>query len=246
MLRRNNGKRNRMKLQKRDCGIKMQLVPYGGGWTDVYIDFGDGELLKFIISDVMGHNFNDFMSCLYHLYPDNQDAEDIGDMVECKYGICEYVNNKYHVKQIVDDIRNTNPPFVYQDIPWRASFAWNEEGSESKWVIEREPGEDTSFNVKISIDILRDEDKHYEYVVAYKDICYAVADACTKALKKHGFWGYHHAVYFEDMNIRYLLFLKSVALDNFEARELTFYEEKGMGETSDFQKELELLLFDME
>ena len=42
-----------MELQKRDCGISMRLVPYGGGWTDVYADFGDGELY-FIISNTMG------------------------------------------------------------------------------------------------------------------------------------------------------------------------------------------------
>lgn len=47
------------------------------------------------------------------------------------------------------------------------------------------------------------------------------------------------------MNIRYLLFFKSIALGNMEARELTFYDEKGKGETSDFSKEIELLVFDM-
>ena len=46
------------------------------------------------------------------------------------------------------------------------------------------------------------------------------------------------------MHLRYLLFLKSVALGNFEARELITLEE-GKGEKSPFEKELELLLFDM-
>lgn len=66
-----------------------------------------------------------------------------------------------------------------------------------------------------------------------------------KPSKKHGFWGYHQATYTEDLNIRMLLFLKSIALGNMEARELTFYDEQGEGETADFNKELELLLFDM-
>ena len=79
----------------------------------------------------------------------------------------------------------------------------------------------------------------------YEDICYAVADACTKALKKHGFWGYHQATYTEDMNVRILLFLKAIGLGNLEARELTYHDEKGEGETADFGKEMELLLFDM-
>ena len=86
-------------------------------------------------------------------------------------------------------------------------------------------------NIRLSsIEIERDEIERHEYEVAYEDMCYAVADACTKAIKKHGLWGYYHSIYYPDMNLRYLLFLKSVALKNFEARKLTFYEEKGQGE----------------
>jgi hypothetical protein len=40
------------------------------------------------------------------------------------------------------------------------------------------------------------------------------------------------------------LFIKSVALNNFEARELTDMGDKN-GEASSFAKEVELLLFDM-
>ena len=46
------------------------------------------------------------------------------------------------------------------------------------------------------------------------------------------------------MHLRYLLFIKSVALDNFEARVLTDMGDKN-GEGSPFEKEIELLLFDM-
>ena len=76
-------------------------------------------------------------------------------------------------------------------------------------------------------------------------MCYAVADAYTKALKKHGFWGYHQATYTEDISIRMLLFLKSIALGNLETRDLVFHDNEKEGETADFNKELELLLFDM-
>ena len=99
-------------------------------------------------------------------------------------------------------------------------------------------------NIKISIDICRGEDKHYEYNVRYKDFCYAVAKTCTEVLKSHGIYGYHHSIYEDDMHLRYLLFIKSVALENFEARELTDMGEKN-GESTSFEKELELLLFDM-
>ena len=36
-------------LKKRDCDIRMKLVPYGAGWTDVYLDIGEDNLY-FIIS----------------------------------------------------------------------------------------------------------------------------------------------------------------------------------------------------
>ena len=63
-------------------------------------------------------------------------------------------------------------------------------------------------------------------------------------LKSHGIYGYHHSIYQDDMHLRYLLFIKSVALDNFEARVLTDMGDKN-GEGSPFEKEIELLLFDM-
>ena len=49
----------------------------------------------------------------------------------------------------------------------------------------------------------------------------------------------------QDLKVRHLLFLKGAALGNLDACKLTYYEKKGFGETSDFAKEIELLLFDM-
>lgn len=233
-----------MNLKRRDCPVKMRLVPYGAGWTDVYADFGDGELY-FIISSVLGDSFETFMRALYHLHPNNGDVEEEEELIDWKFGICEKMNDTYVVTQIVDELQGIAAPFIAQDIPWKASFTWDEEGAESKWTLERAPDLNESFMLHITIDVCRYETKHYEYDVRYEDLCYAVADACTKALKKHGFWGYHSATYTADMNIRYLLFLKSIALGNMEARELTRYKESGKGETSDFEKEVELLLFDM-
>lgn len=232
-----------MELKKRKCPVKIKLVPYGAGWTDVYADFGDGELY-FIISNVVGNPFETFMQALYDLFPDNDDPDHGDGWIEYKYGICHYADNKLVIEKIVDEIHEEVPD-IAQEIPWRATFKWDEEGSCSLWTIERMFDLDSSFMIKITIDVKRDEDRHYEYILNYEDVCYAVADACTRALKKHGFWGYHHACYTADMNVRYLLLLKAIGLGNMEARELTYYEEKGQGETSDFAKEMELLLFDM-
>lgn len=234
-----------MKLTRRDCGIKMRLVPYGAGWTDLYTDFGEGELY-FIISNVMGPGFDSLMQALYYLHPSNRGSEGIPeDVIDYKYGILEKENDEYVVTKIIDNTHEIEPPFTYTPIPWKAHFNWDEERAESRWILEREANEEESFMVNLHIEIDRAELKTYDYQLRYEDLCYAVADACTKAMKKHGFLGYHAATYVEDINVRYLLFLKAAALRCMEACKVTWYQDKGKGDTSDFSKELELLLFDM-
>ena len=233
-----------MELNIRDCGIKMRLVPYGGGWTDLYADFGDEEIY-FIISNTMGPGFETLIRALYCLYPTNKEYEDESDMIDYKYGICKYIDDKYVVTEIIDDINEYDAPVVYQHIPWKAHFIWDEETATSNWTLEREANTETNFKIKLHIEHHRTETKIYDYEVKYEDLCYAVADACTKAMKKHGFNGYHTATYVEDINIRYLLFLKAVGLRNLEACETIRYPDKGKGEASNFTKEIELLLFDM-
>ena len=75
-----------MQLVKRDCGIKMRLVPYGGGWTDLFADFGDGELY-FIISNVMNSGFADLMRALYYLFPSHGSPGSVGDIIDYKTGV---------------------------------------------------------------------------------------------------------------------------------------------------------------
>ena len=99
--------------------------------------------------------------------------------------------------------------------------------------------------VILHVEFNREGLKTLDYQIPYEDLCYAVADACTKALKKHGFFGYYSSTYTEDVNLRYLLFLKAVGLRNMEACQVMRYGEKGKGDTSVFSKEIELLLFDM-
>ena len=232
-----------MTMEKRNCGISMRLVPYGGGWTDLYADFGGGEIY-FIISNVIGPGFAALLNALYYLHPTHDESER-EDLIEYKYGICEKIDGEYRVTKVVDDPRTEKASFGYCSIPWKAHFEWDEEGSESRWTLEREPNMEDSFPVKLHIELEREETTVYDYLLNYEDLCYAVADACTKALKKHGFNGYHAATYHEDLNMRVLLFLKAVGLRNTEACVITESREEGSGETSDFAKEIELLLFDM-
>lgn len=227
-----------MNLIKRDCGIEMKLVPYGGGCTDVYLNIGNDNLY-FIISSVMGRQFGDLMRILYFMYPLQADPANADEIIESKPYIEDKTGKHKMIKR--DEMK---PGTTYWEVPWKAEFKWDEEGSYSHWKLEREPNEDTDFVLKLNIEISRDETKTYSYAVRYKDFCYAVAKACTETLKEYGFYGYHYSVYCDDMNVRYLLFFKAVALDCLEARELT-ERERGKGTVSSFDHELELLLFEM-
>lgn len=233
-----------MKLQKRDCGIKMKIVPYGAGWTDVYVDFGEEELY-FIISHCMGDNFTDFMKLLSHMYPSKNDLEEFEDDMEYQYAVKKLTEDGYKTDFIIENLSGISFPVVYQKIPWKSEFTWDEEGACSVWHLEREPNEETNFILHIDIEIDRNEKKKYHYNVHYKELCYAVAKAYTEMLKKHGFMGYHQAVYSEDIQMRYLLFLKAYALDCMEVIETTSSSVKGEGDKSSLENELKLMLFDM-
>ena len=124
-----------MNLKKRECPVKMRLVPYGGGWTDVYADFGDGELY-FIISDVMGDHFEMLMRALYHLYPENGDYENAEDFIDYKYGIFKGYGDDRTLEKIVEEVQDEDSPCSVGFIPWKVSFSWDEEGSGSNWIIE--------------------------------------------------------------------------------------------------------------
>ena len=225
------------KPRKRNCGIQMKLVPYGGGWTDVYLDIGNDNLY-FIISYLSSNSFTDLLRILYFLHPDQRDPEESEDCVYYWEGLVE----NSEVVEIAESIDKF--PRTIRLIPKKGEFTWWEEEGGSNWLIERDATLKPDFDIKLSIDIKRSETKHYEYTVRYKDFCYAVAKACTEVLKSHGIYGYHQSIYQDDMHLRYLLFIKGVALDNLEARKLTDMGDKnGMG--SSLEKELKLLLFDM-
>lgn len=227
-----------MPLLKRPCPIHMKLVPYGAGWTDVHLTIGNDQLY-FIISYALGDTFTDLLAVLYFLHPMNEDPEHAENFVDCLQGRVE----DGEVVEVAERIETF--PCTVIPIPYQGSFVWDEEGACSRWTIEREPTADTDFDVRIGIDLCRDEKtEHFEYVVRYRDLCYAVAKACTEVLKFHGIYGYHHSIYHDDMHLRYLLFLKGVALDVPEVRKLTCFED-GNGVGSSFEKELELLTFDM-
>ena len=229
-----------MELNKRDCGMELKLVPYGAGWTDVYFNI-NGDNLYFIITSVWSDQFSKLLEVLYYLHPDQNDPKR-NDDVEYWDGVCQDVNGKSVVVKIVE--RCEECPATIQPIPHKAELHWDEEGSSSHWVFTREPTEDEDFELQIDICLRRGDEKNFSYKVRYKDFCYAVAKTCTEVIKSYGIYGYHHSTYEDDINLRHFLFVKAVALDCLDIRKLTDNGD-GLGESSSFEKEMELLMFDM-
>lgn len=190
---------------KRNPGVEVVLVPYGGGWTDVYLNIG-ADKLYFIASNSMGSSFSELVETLYYLSTDNDDYVELDKDFD--------------------------------------GFTWDEEGASSTWRFELSPPYDENSMLKLAIDINRNESKHYEYEIKYKDMCYAVAKTLTNVLKSYGIMGYHRSTYTDDINMRHFLYLKAVALDYENIQKYTDLGD-GKGVASDFEKELELLLFDM-
>lgn len=57
--------------------------------------------------------------------------------------------------------------------------------------------------------------------------------------------GYRYSTEYDYFDIHQLLYIKSFALSNFEARELISKNEDDWVKRTSFEKEIELLLFDM-
>jgi len=93
----------------------------------------------------------------------------------------------------------------------------------------------------------------YRYTIDGRDLCYAIAKACTEAIKKYGLRGYRQITgsnYTGDtFDLDELLFVKAYALGCIDVRYTKeLWEIPGRwirAGCSAFEKELELLLFDM-
>ena len=108
--------------------------------------------------------------------------------------------------------------------------------------MEREPTEKTEFDIKVS----RADDKYYSYIVSYQDFIYAVCKAYTEVILKYGFFGFHHSLQCgADFKTSQFLYLKAIALNNFEATRETSDPKEHSRYYSNLDKELELMKFEM-
>lgn len=230
-----------MKWEKRDCPIKLELDPYGFGWEDVTLEI-DGKHHWWSVSGCLGDGFGALVESLYALYPHQtyDEAEQKWlteeDAYEADFVDGEYVN----YRRLPDEASSG------MHLPKAASFYWDHQGYGVTWTLTRESGPAKDFKLTIELQEGTDE-KHTDsrYEVQYSDLCYAVGKALTEAIKKHGFAGFHTAVWESDVNVRHLCFLKACGMGCPDALKPVEFCEKGEGAVSPFEEEMKLLLFDL-
>ena len=207
-------------LKKRDCDIKIKLTPSGTQYLHFEMDI-QGDHLDFLPASTMGDQFGAIVCALYTLFHEKEDMHE-------EWRSREHISDENHV--------------IHRRV---TKVEWDNEGDVIDIMMSRKGGIDIDYeNDLIDIEIKNYDEVLKQYTVKTKDLCYAVAKACTEALKEYGIYGYRYSTEQDYFNLHQLLYIKSFALGNFEARELISEENDWVKKTS-FEKEMELLLFDM-
>ena len=207
-------------LKKRDCDIKIKLTPSGTQFLRFEMDI-QGDHLDFLPASTVGEQFGAVVSALYTLFHEKEDMHE-------EWRSREHISNDNHVIHTIV-----------------TKVDWDNEGDVVEIVMSRKCTVDIDYeNDLIDIEINNYDEVLKQYTVKTKDLCYAVAKACTEVLKEYGIYGYRYSTEQDYFKLHQLLYIKSFALGNFEARELISEENDWVKKTS-FEKEIELLLFDM-
>lgn len=210
------------KLQKRDCDINIKLTPSGAQFLRFEMDVF-GEKFDFLPASTISVHFGAFVSAVYKLF-----IEDIDDE-HTEWGDREYLSDENHVIQTVV-----------------TKISWEDEETDVDIIFSRKVSDKIDYeNDMLDIEIRSYDEILRQYTLKTKDFCYAVAKACTEVLKKYGFYGYRHSTEYDYFILHQLLYIKCFALGNFEARVLTPNSENEEVLQTSFEKEIELLVFDM-
>ena len=230
-----------LKLNKRNCDMRIRLTPYDYDFLRVHWRI-DGDNYYFLASGVMGSQFSAFLSAVYGLY----EEEDQSHHLHSKYNkniSHEYPHNREDKRHQIE-----------------AKIFWDGEGPFYEITFVRNcesagPVLDPNMPDPIQIKIESSRQQTKECIIDGRDLCYAVARSCTEALKKYGFKGYTLSTggsYIGDgFNIEELLFVKAYALNALEVCKAKIEWRNpnpnylGEAKSTKFADELELLLFDM-
>ena len=209
------------KLHKRDCDINIKLTPSGAQFLHFEMDVA-GDKFDFLPASTVGGQFGAFVSAVYKLFIEDVDDE------HTEWGKRKYLSDENHVIHTV-----------------LTKVSWDEEGTDIDIFFSRKVMAEIDYeNDVLDVEIRCYDDILKKYTLKTKDFCYAVAKACTEILKEYGFYGYRYSTEYDYFILHQLLYIKCFALGNFEARVLTDADDEFTKKTS-FEKEMELLMFDM-
>lgn len=224
-----NSEKDIIKANKYDCPLKFTVSDCESGWTHMTLDF-NGTVIETYIS-YLGYQPSALLEAT-RIYHSHEISYDEG------YGYS-------HI-----DIKKTedvdSPDGIWDVVPMVVEFQWDEEPMLTTWTIIRDAKDIGKEDFPLKIRIARTSDKvvYCEFIVQYRDLCYAVAKCYTELLKRYGFSGYFHGSYGDDINIRQLLEIKAYALGltrNLYAED----ETKSYRLQLTLDEELELLKMDM-
>ncbi len=230
-----------LNLQKRDCPIKMELEPYGCDDIHVRWEIG-GDEHNFYSESIIGGEFAELMHAVYNLYHEKNDRHKFP---------------RYSRKRVIsagEDRRLQRGEFQLETCVW-----WDQREYSSVTFSRKDNWHTEGFYAEspdpVQISIRRHSERSPKrYCVDGKDLAYAIGKGATEAIKKYGFYGYFFSTGSDDecgdfFRIHELLFFKAYALDAMEVREYrtVWKDEDGWrhAEGTSFEKEMELLLFDM-
>lgn len=242
MTRARNGTGDYLKLNKRECSIKMELIPCGADMLKIIWDIGEKRLI-FWASSVMGYQFSGLVEAIYKLYSEGFDTH----------------SPSWNFREgAVFSYPGEDSTLQKDEVRVKTSCSWDGEGIYYTVTFDRKckhwnypsDGEDL-----VEVSITGTGIEPYVCTVDGHDLCYAVAKAWTEAIKTYGFYGYYLATGgncngLGDAIYPYMiLFIKAYALNAMEARELktVWHDDRDSREKegTSFDREIELLLFDM-
>ena len=169
-----------LKLNKRNCDMRIRLTPIGADFMRVHFRIG-GDNHYFFPSCVMGDQFSSFLTAVYCLYNEGYDYHQL-HMRQWK--------RRFGVEFQLPNEENGNRYF--KSIP----ILWDEEGSIIDITLSRTSAEKDYFAIvpdgvpdpiSIAFSYHRGD---FQYEVDGRDLCYAIARGYTEAIKKYGFQGY--------------------------------------------------------
>ena len=232
-------------LNKRECGISIELIPCGADFLKVNWCIG-GDNHTLWASSAMGYQFSSFVGAVYQLYSEGSDTHSH--------------NRKSAGRRAEFTFPGGDPSLKEDEVRAKTRVLWDGEGHYYEITFDRKckhwnyPAVDGDDLIEIKIEGVRG--RVFNYTVDGRDLCYAAAKAYTDAIKKYGFYGYYMSTggdcngHGDIIDIHMILFIKAYALGAMDVRKLetAWRSDKsrwqGANRTS-FDKEVELLLFEM-